>query len=195
MDIISRLPDCAGQAAEEISPYNQVKLEDAPQLHKIPMLECQDIWIRPPRHYWPKSCENIEDTVFPLERNVYGHPLAGLLWERQFEKVLLESEREKVPHWECLFVHRKQQLFLSVYVDDIKNEWKEAEYGSHVEEIDEERWFSWTNIISWSRVFKGLLNVNADQMKLLLRSTKKCLNHVFLLGQLKIYQDGKNLAR
>ena len=27
---------------------------------------------------------------------------------------------EKVPHWECLFVHRKQRLFLSVYVDDIK---------------------------------------------------------------------------
>ena len=27
---------------------------------------------------------------------------------------------EKVPNWECLFVHRKQKLFLSVYVDDIK---------------------------------------------------------------------------
>ena len=28
--------------------------------------------------------------------------------------------REKTPCWECLFVHRKQWLFLSVYVDDIK---------------------------------------------------------------------------
>ena len=27
---------------------------------------------------------------------------------------------DKVPNWECLFVHRKQGLFLSVYVDDIK---------------------------------------------------------------------------
>ena len=27
---------------------------------------------------------------------------------------------EKVPHWECLFVHREKGLFLSVYVDDIK---------------------------------------------------------------------------
>ena len=27
---------------------------------------------------------------------------------------------EKEPSWECLFIHRKQQLFLSVYVDDIK---------------------------------------------------------------------------
>ena len=27
---------------------------------------------------------------------------------------------EKVPNWECLFVHRKQGLFLSENVDDIK---------------------------------------------------------------------------
>ena len=39
------------------------------------------------------------------ERNLYGHPLAGLLWERQFEEVLLGLGWEKVPNWECLFVH------------------------------------------------------------------------------------------
>ena len=27
---------------------------------------------------------------------------------------------EKVPKWECLFVHHQKGLFLSVYVDDIK---------------------------------------------------------------------------
>ena len=27
---------------------------------------------------------------------------------------------EQIPNWECLFVHRKQGFFLSVYVDDIK---------------------------------------------------------------------------
>ena len=78
------------------------------KLLKIPKSECSDIWIRLPRHKWP---------VVPLERNLYGHPLAGLLWERQFEKILLKYGWEKVSNWECLFVHR---LFLSVYVDDIK---------------------------------------------------------------------------
>ena len=53
-----------------------------------------------------------------LERHLYG--LAGLLWERQFEEVQLDLRWEKVPSWECMFVHRKQGLFLSVYVDDIK---------------------------------------------------------------------------
>ena len=61
----------------------------------------------------------MEDPV-PLERNLYGHPLAGLLWERQFEKILLKHGWEKIPNWECLFVHREKGLFLSVYVDDIK---------------------------------------------------------------------------
>ena len=63
---------------------------------------------------------NMEDPVVPLERNLFGHPLAGLLWERQFEKILLKHGWEKVSSWECLFVHREKGLFLSVYVDDIK---------------------------------------------------------------------------
>ena len=63
MDIISRLPGCDGP----------------------------DIWIRLPRHKWPKSWSSMEDPVVPLERSLYGHPLAGLLWEKQFEKIFLKQ--------------------------------------------------------------------------------------------------------
>ena len=100
MDIISRLPGCDGQAADAISAYTQVKMEDAHKLLKIPESECPDIWIRLPRHKWPKSWSSMEDPVVPLERNLYGHPLAGLLWERQFEKILLKHGWEKIPNWE-----------------------------------------------------------------------------------------------
>ena len=62
----------------------------------------------------------MEVPVVPLERNLYGHPFAGLLWERQFEKILLNHGWEKIPNWVCLFLHREKGLFLSVYVDDIK---------------------------------------------------------------------------
>ena len=78
MDIISRLLGCAGQAADAVSAYTQVKMEDAPKLLKIQNSECPDIWIRLPRHKWPKSWSSMEDPVVPLERNLYGHPLAGL---------------------------------------------------------------------------------------------------------------------
>ena len=71
-------------------------MEDAPKLLKIPKSECPDIWIRQPQHKWPKSWSSIEDPVVPLERNLKGHPLAGLLWERQFEKILLKHGWEKV---------------------------------------------------------------------------------------------------
>ena len=128
MDIISRLPGCDGQAADAVSAYNQVKMEDAHKLLKIPESECPEIWIRLPRHKWLKSWSSIEDPVVPLERNLYGHPLAGLLWERQYEKVLLKHGWEKIPNWECLFVHRQKGFFLSVYVDDIKIDWKETKH-------------------------------------------------------------------
>ena len=51
---------------------------------------------------------------------------AGMLRERQFEKILLKHGWEKVPNWECLFVHREKGLFLSVYVDEHKIGWKET---------------------------------------------------------------------
>ena len=95
-------------------------MEDVHKFFKIQKSECPDIWIRLPRHKWPKSWSSMEDPVVPLERNLYGHPLAGQLTEKQFEKILLKHGWEKVANWECLFVHHQKGFFLSVYVDDIK---------------------------------------------------------------------------
>ena len=104
-----------------VSVYTQVKMEDAPKLLQIPKSECPDIWIRLPRHKWPKSWSSMEETVVPLERNLYGHPSAGLFlgnghlrkscWStagRRFFKLGMSSS----------FIVKG--LFLSVYVDDIK---------------------------------------------------------------------------
>ena len=50
MDIISRWPGCDGQAADAVSAFSQLKMEDAHKLLKIPKSECPDIWIRLSRH-------------------------------------------------------------------------------------------------------------------------------------------------
>ena len=63
MDVISRLPGCAGQAADAASAYTQVKMADAPKLLKIPKSQCPDIWIRLARHKWPKSWSSVEYPV------------------------------------------------------------------------------------------------------------------------------------
>ena len=145
MDIISRPTGCAGQAPDAVSVYTQEKMEDAPKLLKISKLERADNWIRLSRHRGPKSWSSLEDPVVPLVRNLYGHPLAGLLWEWQFGKIILEPSWRKVSNWECLFVHSETRLFLSVHVDDKKmSGWKK--HGCDVESIQQRSRF-WENQI------------------------------------------------
>ena len=43
MDIISRLPGCAGQGADAVSAFSHVKMEDAPKLSKIPNSEAKSV--------------------------------------------------------------------------------------------------------------------------------------------------------
>ena len=106
----------------------------------------------------------------------------------------MELGWERVSNWECLFVHRRQGLFLSVYVDDIQNGWKKAESGSHVEEINEgECKPNEANIEEHTKMFESrissgptayyqggkVLNVNVR-----LRDTtckRQCSNHEFPL--------------
>ena len=53
-----------------------------------------------------------------LLNEIYGHPPAGLLWKSQFDEGLLYGKKCRIGN--VRFVHRKQGLFLSVYVDDVK---------------------------------------------------------------------------
>ena len=120
MDVKSRLPRCEQQTQYLLTPRSKWKMH-----HHFWKFRSQNVQIFRFVYHdtnGQKSWSSMEDPVVPLERNLYGHPLAGLLWERQFEKVLLEHGWEKVPNWECLFVHRwkRKGFFLSVYVDDLK---------------------------------------------------------------------------
>ena len=95
-------------------------MKDAPKLMKIPKSECPDTWIRQPRHKWPTKMVQKRRSSRSLRAKSVRSSLAELLWERQFEKILLQYGWEKVSNRECFFVHREKGLFLSVFVDDIK---------------------------------------------------------------------------
>ena len=103
---------------------------EASALLTLPKSDCPDIWICLPRRKWPKSRSNIEELVVSLERNLSGHPPAGLLWGRQVEKVPLGPGWEKAPNWECLFVLRKRGLFLSENVNGRKMAGKKQNLNS-----------------------------------------------------------------
>ena len=146
---------------------------------KIPKSECPDIWIRLPRHKW----SSMEDPVVPLERNLYGHPLAGLLWERQFEKILLQHSWEKFSNWECFFVHRKKGFFLSVYVDDIKLAGKNQNIDLMWKVIWENQHLSLI-MYTWA-----VLKDYVKQAKTLWTITEPCLNREFPRGELKNFHS------
>ena len=82
MDIISRLPGCAGQAADAVSACTQVKMADAPKSLKIPKSECPDIWTRVPRHKWPKSWSSMEDPVVFFLKGI----CTVILWQDHWGK-------------------------------------------------------------------------------------------------------------
>ena len=116
MDIISRLPGCAGQAADAVSACTQVKMENAPILLKIPKSECPDIWIRQPKHKWPNSWSIMQKP----SRSSWAKSVWSSFGRTVMGKAICENPIEV---W--LFVQREKGVFLSVNVDDIKLAGKE----------------------------------------------------------------------
>ena len=113
LDAIARMPGCSGADSDADSAYTQVVLAD--------MEDSVETWVTIPKHRRPKNWDpSITDPVCRLRLNLYGHPLAGLYWEKHCQKAIFAAGFVKVQGHECLYVHREKQLFLSVYVDDFK---------------------------------------------------------------------------
>lgn len=109
LDALARMPGMEGQISDAVSAYTQVELPE----------ELETYITLPPRRR-PKEWATFEDPVCRLRLNLYGHPLAGLLWEKYCEKALQKLNFAKIKGWECMYIHKEHALFLSVYVDDFK---------------------------------------------------------------------------
>ena len=91
----------------------------------------------------------------------------------------------KVPNWECLFVHRKQGFFLSVFVDHIrmvgKTLMKFVDLGEPTSFL--------------AHVYLGCIQRECKPNESIIDQYRKCSNHKFLLEQLKITRVGKDLTQ
>ena len=164
------------------------------RLLKIPESECPYVWIRLPGHKWPKSSSNIEDPVALLERNLYGHPLAGLCGKDSSTKFFWNTVVRKFQIGTvCLFFEHKDCSYHETWMTST---WLErSRIWLPCERI---RWQTLilTNQLHFMTVnIWDVVNVNANRMKLFLRNFQRCVNHVFLLEQLKNYQGGKSLTQ
>ena len=94
-----------------------------------------------------------------------------------------------------MFVHRKQRLFLSKKVDDIKMAGKKHNMAPIMEEHDEKKLIL-TNRHHFLTMYTwDVLNVNANLMKQLLNSMQRCLNYVSLQEQLKNHRGEKSFTQ
>ena len=139
MDIISRLPGCDGHASRRsISLY-----PSKTNYWKFQNRSVQDIWIRLPRHKWPKSWSSMEDpscsSWAESVRSSFGRTIMGkAIWEDPIEIRLGEG-----------FQLGKRVVLICV-CDDLKN-WLERNKtlircGNYAIEVDLGR----TNIFPWS---------------------------------------------
>ena len=66
LDVISRLPDCSGEASDAVSAYTRVKMEDAPDLLRLSFLcfcgRHQNGWKEEP---YEAYVENVEEKREP----------------------------------------------------------------------------------------------------------------------------------
>ena len=122
LDVIARFPGMSGQDADATSAFTQITLEEASKI--LGVSHVPETWISLPKDRWPDEWHKgvkdgtLIDPVCPLVTNLYGHPLAGLLWDKCSQERIQKCGFKKVEGWESLYVHPEKQLFLGVYVDD-----------------------------------------------------------------------------
>ena len=85
MDYIGRIDGNISQDSDAIKAYTQVKLDSLVEFLGEDVQA--ETWITLPRDRRPRHWDNIEQPVCPLLRNLYGHPLAGLIWEKHCRKL------------------------------------------------------------------------------------------------------------
>ena len=192
-DIISRLPGCAGQAADAVSAYTQVKIEDAPKLVKIPkigmcrhmdtstttqMTEILVRYGRPSRSSRAKSVRSsLSKTVLgtAIRQNYVG---ARLVESSQLGMFICSS-------W------KKDYSYLCMWMTS-KIGWKETKILIRCGKY-------FTNKLIWESQHHSLtmftwyvLKDNAKQAKILYTMTEPCLNPECSQEQRKNYQARKN---
>ena len=88
-DVFARSPNCDAQSVDVVSAYTGKTGGRSQTAHKS-QISMSTFMDASSTTQMAEIMGKIGDPVVLLERNLYGHPSAGLRWERQFEEALLE---------------------------------------------------------------------------------------------------------
>ena len=143
------------------------------------------------KHTCPHNDRASKTQRFLLNETCVDTHLQSSQGKDNLRKFCWDEDGEKVPLWECLFVHRKQGLFLSVYVDDIKMTGKKQNvapmWKKWMELVDLDGPTSVLDHVCWGCTQRECKPNEAiiDQCRENVRITSFCY------AQLKNNQDGK----
>eukprot|EP00959_Pyramimonas_sp_CCMP1952_P035285 739184-Pyramimonas_sp.AAC.1 len=93
-DATALLPHCGGEQSDAPGAYTQALLYGDGRIDPV------DIWIILPKWRQPASWARYRNPVCRLRLALYGHPLAGVLWERKCRTCLESVGFEPIPGWE-----------------------------------------------------------------------------------------------
>ena len=131
MDIISRLPGCDGQAADAVSAYTQVKIGRCSKIienSKIGMSRHLD------SSTTTQMANNMHGPVSKAQSFLLNGICTVILYGKgNLRKSYWNTVRRKFPIGNVYSYTVEKGLFLSVYVDDVKNGKKETTHWSDVE--------------------------------------------------------------
>ena len=184
MDVTARLLDCARQEADAVPACTQVKMVDAPRVHKFQCLNVQMYGYAIHETGGPNHGQTLKiwwSSRTKFVRTPTCKPFVGkTIWGSSYIGTWMVKSTE-LGMYVCSSETRIALVGIRGWQ---KNGRKEAEYGSHVEEIGEIG-RSWkTNIISWPRT----CGMHSTWMH---TEREKCSNHGFLLNWLKIARVGE----
>ena len=110
LDAYSCLPGNDGQQSDATSAYTQSFLAGT------------ETWVSLPADRWPESWRQRKfvNPVVKLVLNLYGHPEAGKTWEHYYESHVKSIGFQPIDNHRSCFFHDKENVFMVVYVDDIK---------------------------------------------------------------------------
>jgi len=78
----------------------------------------------------------LEEVIYKLESNMYGHPGAGYAWFQHVDKILKEMGFENNPVEPC--AHRRGSTELALFVDDFTVTGNDEELAAFQKQIDDE---------------------------------------------------------
>ena len=87
LNTIARFPGNDGEDSDARQAYTQILLKETARL--LCMGITPETWIRLPPSKCPKEWNGVKNPVCPLLVNLYGHLLAGLLWDKACQEKIM----------------------------------------------------------------------------------------------------------